>query len=139
MSREREGAAEPRYGVHIRCWKVPGERVQHYYGRIWRRWKNKGQSDEEEMRYPVTADEAAALNEKDNQSWAGMTGPALRRGDLCRRYGDRGRLVDDALARIEKRWKHQGRVECGDEGGCENPLLQEEDGSRGPAAAADAE
>ena len=118
-----------RYGVHIRSWRVPGSATQHHYGRIWRYGGNE-QRAEEEVQYILTADEAAELNNKDNDGWGAGNVP-LKRGERNGRYRDRERLIRDAVARIREVWNHSGAVECGREDGGENPRLEGADGQGG--------
>ena len=114
-------AEETRYGVQIRSWQVPGA-ANHYYGRIWRYGPGRARA-EEEIRFRLTADEASALNEKDNDGW-GVGTLALRRGDECGRYSDRERLIRDAVRRLAELWDYHGELEDGDEAGYENPVLE---------------
>ena len=114
-----------RYGVHIRSWNVPGAVVKHHQGRIWRYGGDTPRA-EEAIHYPLTADEAAFLNKKDNDGW-GSGGVRLRRGDMCARYSDRDRLVRDAVKRVRELWDYHGDLEDGDEIGAENPRLKHPD------------
>lgn len=118
-----------RFGIHVRSWRGTGAAL-HYYGRVWR--EEDGSKEEVDLEYAVTADEADALNLKDEASWMGSLGK-IRRGDLTRRYSDLGRMLDEGLALIASRWSHTGRVEWGEPMDCDAPLLQLDDGSPGPA------
>ena len=127
MTRTDPGAEH--YGVHLRSWRRPDTRVVHHYGRAWRRGIDR--DDEEfEVRFTLTADEAADLNATDNEAWLGRMGPTLKRGDLSGRYAERGRLIDDALAQIAERWSHHTAVEDGQPMDYDSPLLQRADGTR---------
>ena len=118
-----------RFGIHVSSWRGAGAAL-HYYGRVWR--DESGAREEIELEYAVTADEARALNLKDEASWMGSLGK-IQRGDMTKRYSDLGRMLDQGLAHIAERWRHTGRVEWGEPMDCEAPLLQRDDGTPGPA------